>query len=117
VRLKGYLNKKLVGESVAEFSYQPNKSGIAIGWWWCAKTSASRKGRWCCLKTLNTSSTSLTTLITALNRSWHLPMSVARENVIEQLKKEVNAMRMPIDDLLSNCAYMVMSAPAWNLKA
>jgi hypothetical protein len=25
VRFKGYLNKKLVGESVAEFSYQPNK--------------------------------------------------------------------------------------------
>ena len=24
---KGYLNKKLVGESVAEFSYQPNKCG------------------------------------------------------------------------------------------
>jgi hypothetical protein len=27
VRLKGYLNKKLVGESVAEFNYQPNKCG------------------------------------------------------------------------------------------
>ncbi|RDJ93160.1 IS1380 family transposase, partial [Lacticaseibacillus rhamnosus] len=27
VRFKGYLNKKLVGESVAEFDYQPNKCG------------------------------------------------------------------------------------------
>ena len=27
VRFKGYLNKKLVGESVAEFSYQPHKCG------------------------------------------------------------------------------------------
>ena len=27
VRFKGYLNKKLVGESVAEFNYQPNKCG------------------------------------------------------------------------------------------
>ena len=26
VRFKGYLNKKLVGESVAEFSYQPGRS-------------------------------------------------------------------------------------------
>ena len=26
-------------------------------------------------------------------------------------------MRMPVDDLLSNWAYMVMSALAWNLKA
>jgi len=27
VRFKGYLNKELVAESVAEFSYQPNKCG------------------------------------------------------------------------------------------
>src|ERR1700731_2629375 len=27
VRFKGYLNKKLVGESVAEFNYQPHKCG------------------------------------------------------------------------------------------
>ena len=40
-----------------------------------------------------------------------------QENVIEQLKNGVNAMRMPADDLLSNWAYMVMSALAWNLKA
>ena len=26
-------------------------------------------------------------------------------------------MRMPVDDLLSNWAYMVMTALAWNLKA
>ena len=29
-----------------------------------------------------------------------------QENVIEQLKNGVNAMRMPVDDLLSNWAYM-----------
>ena len=40
-----------------------------------------------------------------------------QENVIEQLKNGVNAMRMPVHDLLSNWAYMVMSALAWNLKA
>src|SRR4029077_3424080 len=40
-----------------------------------------------------------------------------QENVIEQLKNGVNAMRMPVDDLWSNWAYMVMSALAWNLKA
>jgi hypothetical protein len=32
-----------------------------------------------------------------------------QENVIEQLKNGVNAMRMPVDDLTSNWAYMVMS--------
>jgi len=40
-----------------------------------------------------------------------------QENVIEQLKNGVNAMRMPVDDLVSNWAYMVMAALAWNLKA
>jgi hypothetical protein len=39
------------------------------------------------------------------------------ENVIEQLKNGVNAMRMPVDDLMNNWASMVMSALAWNLKS
>lgn len=39
-----------------------------------------------------------------------------QENVIEQLKNGVNAMCMPVDDLLSNWAYMVMTSLAWNLK-
>jgi len=40
-----------------------------------------------------------------------------QENVIEQLKNGVNAMRMPVNDLLSNWAYMVIAALAWNLKS
>jgi hypothetical protein len=40
-----------------------------------------------------------------------------QENVIEQLKNGVNALRMPVNNLLSNWAYMVMAALAWNLKA
>ena len=40
-----------------------------------------------------------------------------QENVIAQLKHGVNAMRMPVDDLVSNWAYRVMTALAWNLKA
>jgi hypothetical protein len=40
-----------------------------------------------------------------------------QENVIEQLKNGVNAMRMPVADLMSNWAYMVIAALAWNLKA
>jgi len=40
-----------------------------------------------------------------------------QENVIEQLKNGVNAMRMPVRDLESNWAYMVMASLAWNLKA
>lgn len=40
-----------------------------------------------------------------------------QENVIEQLKNGVRAMRMPSDTLLANGAYLVIAALAWNLKA
>ena len=40
-----------------------------------------------------------------------------QENVIGQLKSGVNALRMPSDGLVSNWAYMIIAALAWNLKA
>jgi hypothetical protein len=40
-----------------------------------------------------------------------------QENVIGQLKSGVNALRMLSDGLVSNWAYMVIAALAWNLKA
>ena len=40
-----------------------------------------------------------------------------QENLIEQLKNGVCAMRNPLDNLHSNWAYMVMASLAWTLKA
>jgi len=40
-----------------------------------------------------------------------------QENLIEQLKNGARAMRMPVDNLVSNWAYMVMASLAWSLKA
>jgi hypothetical protein len=40
-----------------------------------------------------------------------------QENLIEQLKNGVHAMRLPVGDLVSNWAYMVMASLAWSLKA
>lgn len=40
-----------------------------------------------------------------------------QENVIEQLKNGVNALRVPMYDLVSNWAYMVIAALAWNIKS
>ena len=40
-----------------------------------------------------------------------------QENVIEQLKNGVEALRMPSDTLVANWAYLVIAAQAWNLKA
>jgi hypothetical protein len=39
-----------------------------------------------------------------------------QENLIDQLKNGVHALRAPVDTLLSNWAYMVMAGLAWNLK-
>jgi len=40
-----------------------------------------------------------------------------QENVIEQLKNDVQAMRMPSNTLVSNWAYLAIASLAWNLKA
>ena len=40
-----------------------------------------------------------------------------QENLIEQLKNGVRAMRNPLDNLHSNWAYMAMSSLAWTLKS
>jgi hypothetical protein len=40
-----------------------------------------------------------------------------QENLIAQLKGGVHALTTPVDNLVSNWAYMVMASLAWNLKA
>jgi hypothetical protein len=40
-----------------------------------------------------------------------------QENLIAQLKGGVKALAMPVNDLVSNWAYMVIAALAWSLKA
>ena len=40
-----------------------------------------------------------------------------QENLIEQMKNGVRAMRNPLDNLYSNWAYMVCASLAWTLKA
>lgn len=40
-----------------------------------------------------------------------------QENVVEQLKNSVNALRVPLYDLVGAWVYMVIAALAWNLNA
>ena len=40
-----------------------------------------------------------------------------QENLIAQLKSGIEALRMPVHDLLSNWAYMVIASLAWTFKA
>jgi hypothetical protein len=115
---KGYLNKKLVAESVTDVTYQPHlcekKYRLVI----LRKNLSVQKGERVLLDEIK--------YFFYLSNRWDLSVPEIiglangrcdQENVIEQLKNGVNAMRMPVDDLVSNWAYMVMAALAWNLKA
>lgn len=120
VRAKGYLNKVLVGESVAQITYQPHKCKREYRLVIVRKNISVQKGeralfdqmRYFFYITNHSESTYSAEAIVALANQ-----RCDQENVIEQLKNGVNAMRMPVDDLVSNWAYMVITALAWNLKA
>ena len=115
---KGYVNEKLVAESVSDMTYQPSlcqrKYRLVI----LRKNISVQKGEKVLFDEIR--------YFFYLTNRWDLSVeevvSLAngrcnQENVIEQLKNGVNAMRMPVDDLVSNGAYMVMAALAWNVKA
>jgi len=118
VRFKGYKNKALVGEDIAEIDYQPLKCSRSYRLIIVRKNISVQKGE----QVLFDEIRYLFYISNRVDYTGEQIVSLAngrcnQENVIEQLKNGVNAMRMPMDDLLSNWAYMVMTSLAWNLKA
>jgi hypothetical protein len=118
VREKGYKNLVLVGEDVAEMEYQPLKCAQKYRLVVVRKNISQQRGEKVLLEEIryffyitNRRDLTLEQVVGLANQRCD------QENVIEQLKNGVNAMRMPVNDLVSNWAYMVMSALAWNLKA
>src|SRR5436190_12030922 len=112
-----FKNKKLQGEDLAELDYQPLKCARKYRLIILRKNISVQKGE----KVLWDE---VRYFFYITNRKDKAEKIVAlangrcdQENVIEQLKNGVNAMRMPVNDLLSNWAYMVMAALAWNLKS
>ena len=118
VRLKGYRNKVLVGESIAEFEYQPAKCAQSYRVVALRKNISEQQGETVLFEDVKY----LFFITNRIDLSAAEVVGLAhgrcdQENVIEQLKNGVNAMRMPVNDLMSNWAYMVMTSLAWNLKA
>src|SRR6266568_3853566 len=114
---KEFENQKLVGEDVAEMEYQPGKCGYAHRVVIVRKNISVQRGEKVLFEEVRyffyiTNRTDKAAKIVGLANG-----RCDQENVIEQMKNGVNAMRMPVNDLLSNWAYMVMAALAWNLKA
>ena len=112
-----FRNQKLVGEDIAEIEYQPLKCARKHRLIIVRKNLSIQKGEQVLLDEIRyffyiTNRRDKAAKIVGLANG-----RCDQENVIEQLKNGVNAMRMPVDDLVSNGAYMVMAALAWNLKS
>jgi Transposase DDE domain group 1 len=114
---KEFRNQVLVGEDIAEIDYQPLKCDRKYRLVIVRKNLSIQKGEKALLDEIRyffyiTNRKDAAAKIVGLANG-----RCDQENVIEQLKNGVNAMRMPVNDLMSNWAYMVMAALAWNLKS
>jgi hypothetical protein len=113
-----FKNLNLQCEHVAEFKYRPTKCNRSYRVVVLRKNISVEKGESVLFDEIryffyitNDRYMSASEIIFDANRRCN------QENLIEQLKNGVRAMRMPVDSLESNWAYMVMASLAWSLKS
>jgi hypothetical protein len=118
VRERGYETIHLLEEMVAEFDYQPvackksyrmivlrKRVGVDEG-----QMRLFEEYRYLFYITNDRKMTAEEVVFSANDRC-------DQENLIAQLKSGVHALTTPVDNLVSNWAYMVMGSLAWSLKA
>jgi hypothetical protein len=118
VKEREFENLRLQSEEVAEFDYQPGACRHTCRMVVVKKNLSREKGetrlfdevRYFFYLTNLTGEPPAQIVLLANDRC-------DQENLIAQLKNGAHAMRMPVDNLISNWAYMVMAALAWSLKA
>ncbi len=118
VRSREFENIRLQSEEVAEFDYAPGHCRRSYRVVVLRKNLSVEKGdavlfddiRYFFYLTNNRTMTACGIVRSANDRR-------NQENLIEQLKHGARALQMPVDNLLSNWAYMVMASLAWTLKA
>jgi hypothetical protein len=118
VRDKGFKNFVLQWEDVAEFEHRPDKCRKAYRLIVLRKRISVEIGqeklfeeyRYFFYVTNDRDSAAEQIVFSANDRC-------DQENLIEQLKNGVRAMRNPLDNLYSNWAWMVAASLAWTLKA
>jgi hypothetical protein len=115
---RGYLNLELTGEHVAEFEYQPGKCSRSYRVIALRKNITQSRGQQALFDEIRyffyiTTRTDLTAaeVVACANERCD------QENIISQLKNDVGALRVPLYDLVSNWAYMVIATLAWNIKS
>jgi hypothetical protein len=117
---RGYKNLELECEEYAEFAYRPKKCRRDYRVVVLRKTIRVKQGQALLIPEVR-----FHFYITNVPKSGLTARLVIREandrcnqeNLIEQTKNGVHAMRMPCDTLLANDAYMLIACLAWNLKA
>jgi hypothetical protein len=115
---RGFDNSKLRSEAVAEFNYRPAACQESYRLIVVRKNLSVEKGE--------------TVLFDDVRHFFYLtddwapePEAIVftandrchQENLLAQLHSGVRALRAPVDTLLSNWAYLIMTALAWDLKA
>ncbi len=115
---RGFENIRLVSEDVAEMDYRPAACRKSYRLIVVRKNLSVEKGEAVLFEDYryffyltNDRTTSAAELVLLANDRCN------QENLHAQLKNGVRALQAPVDNLVSNWAYMVMVALAWNLKA
>ena len=118
VRQRQFENQRLESEEVAEFEYRPTACGKSYRMVVVRKNLSVQRGQQRLFQDCkyffyisNERESSVSEIVFAANDRCD------QENLIEQLSNGVRSLRAPVDSLVSNWAYMVMTALAWDLKA
>lgn len=118
VHEREFLNIRLNSEQVAEFEYSPGACKKTYRMIVLRKNLTQEKGDWVLFDDVryffyitNLTKPTAAEIVALANGRCE------QENLIEQLKNGARSMGMPVDNLLSNWAYMVMASLAWTLKS
>jgi len=119
VRENEYTNIRLVSEEIAEFAYQPTKCERSYRMVAVKKNLSVEEGEKVLFDKIRYFFyVANDETMTAEEIVWQANERCGdQENLIDQLKNGVNALRVPVYDLDSNWAYMVIASLAWTLKA
>jgi hypothetical protein len=111
-------NRRLCAEHVAEFYYRPTACSAAYRMIVVRKNISVSRGERCLFDEV-VYFFYITNLV--LLQPYQIVLLANgrsnQENLLAQLRGGVRALTAPVDSLVSNWAYMVMTALAWNLKA
>jgi hypothetical protein len=118
VKARQFENQRLQSEHVAEFNYRPTACQETYRLVVVRKNLSVEKGEKLLFDRIvyffyltNDWVSEANEIVFQANGRCH------QENLLAQLHSGVRALTAPVDNLVSNWAYMVMTALAWNLKA